>query len=139
MKKRLFFMLLAVFAFLALIGGFKFFQIKAAIAAGSSYQPPPEAVTTLVARQEDWNTTLKAIGSVVAVNGVTVAADLPGLVSEIDFESGRRVNKGDILIRLDTKQERAQLASAQAQLDLARLDMDRQKGMFEKQIVSQAA
>jgi len=132
-------MLLAVFAFLALIGGFKFFQIKAAIAAGSSYQPPPEAVTTVVARQEDWNTTLNAIGSVVAVNGVTVAADLPGLVSEIDFESGRRVNKGDILIRLDTKQERAQLASAQAQLDLARLDMDRQKGMFEKQIVSQAA
>ena len=50
MKKRMFFMLLAVFAFIALIGGFKFFQIKAAIAQGSNYQPPPEAVTTVVAQ-----------------------------------------------------------------------------------------
>src|SRR5438132_10460797 len=118
MKKRLFFMLLAVFAFLALIGGFKFFQIKAAIAAGSSYQPPPEAVTTVVARQEDWNSTLKAIGTVAAVQGVTVSADLPGVVEQIDFDSGRPVSKGQVLVVLDAKQERAQLASAEAQREL---------------------
>jgi len=138
MKKRMFVMLVAVFAFLALVGGFKFFQIKAAIAQGSSYQPPPEAVTTVVARAEGWDTTVKVIGTVAAVNGVTVSADLPGVVSEIDFDSGRSVNKGDVLVRLDTKQEQAQLASALAQRELARLDLERQKGMLEKQIVSQA-
>src|SRR3954469_22813533 len=99
MKKRMFLMLLAVFAFIAIIGGFKFFQIKAAIAQGMSYQPPPEAVTTVVAQQEEWNTTLNAIGTVASVNGVTVSADLPGLVSEIDFTSGQAVSAGQVLVR----------------------------------------
>ena len=94
MKKRMFFMLLVVFAFLAVIGGFKFFQIKAAIAQGSSYQPPPEAVTTTIATAAQWDSTMKAIGSVAAVNGVTVSADLPGVVSQIAFDSGRTVSKG---------------------------------------------
>jgi len=131
-------MLLAVFAFLAIIGGFKFFQIKAAIAQGSNWQPPPEAVTTTVAKAELWDTTLKAIGSVAAVNGVTVSADLPGVVSEIDFDSGHAVNKGDILVRLDTKQEQAQLASTLAQRELARVDLGRQKGMLANQIIPEA-
>src|SRR5690242_20057323 len=100
MLKRMVFMIAVVLAFLAVIGGFKFFQIKAAMAQGASYQPPPEAVTTVIARQEPWNTTINAIGSVVAVQGVTVSADLPGVVSEIDFDSGRPVNKGDVLVRL---------------------------------------
>src|SRR3954470_8943535 len=98
MKKRMVFMLLAVFAFLAIIGGFKFFQVKAAIAQGMSYQPPPEAVTTIVATAEPWDTTLSAIGTVTAVNGVTVSADMPGLVDQIAFDSGRQVNKGDVLV-----------------------------------------
>ncbi len=95
-------------------------------------------MTTVVAKGEEWDTTLKAIGTVAAVNGVTVSADLPGVVAEIDFDSGRSVKKGDILVRLDTKQEQAQLASAIAQRELARLDLERQKGMLEKQIVPQA-
>jgi membrane fusion protein, multidrug efflux system len=139
MKKRMLLMLLAVFAFLAIIGGFKFFQIKAAIAQGSSWQPPPEAVTTTVATPEQWDTTMKAIGSVAAVNGVTVSADLPGVVAEIDFDSGRTVNKGDVLVRLDTKQEQAQLASAIAQRDLTQVDFNRQKELLAKGITAQSA
>jgi membrane fusion protein (multidrug efflux system) len=138
MKKRMFFMLVVVIAFLAVIGGFKFFQIKAAIAQGSSYQPPPEAVTTVVARPEVWSSTFSAIGTVEAVHGVMVSADLPGLVSEIDFDSGRAVNKGDVLIRLDTKQEMAQLRAAESQRDLAKLALDRQKGLLKTGISAQA-
>jgi membrane fusion protein (multidrug efflux system) len=139
MKKRMFFMLLAVFAFLAAIGGFKFFQIKAAIAQQSHFQMPPEAVTTIVAKAEPWDTTLSAIGTVNAVNGVTVSADMPGLVSEILFDSGRHVNRGEVLVRLDTKQERAQLAAAEAQRDLAKLDLERQRGMLASAISAQSA
>ena len=58
-------MLAAVIAFIAVIGGFKYFQIRSAM-AGMSYQPPPEAVTTVIARQEEWSSTLKAIGTVAA-------------------------------------------------------------------------
>ena len=132
-------MLLVVIAFLAVIGGFKFFQIKAAIAQGSSFHPPPEAVTTVIAKQEEWNTTLNAIGTVAAVNGVTISADLPGVVSEIDFDSGRSVNKGDVLVRLDTKQEVAQLAAAEAQRELTRVAFNRQKEMLAKGIIPQAS
>ena len=138
MKKRMLLMLLAVFAFIALIGGFKFFQIKAAIAQGMSYTPPPEAVTTVLAQPAEWNTTLDAIGTVQAVNGVTVSADLPGLVSEIDFTSGQAVGAGQVLVRLDTKQERAQLTAAEAQRDLSKLALDRAQGLAAKGITAQA-
>lgn len=138
MKKRMILMLVIVFAFIAIVGGVKFFQIKSAMAQHANFQPPPEAVTTVVAKQETWDTTVSAIGSVVAVQGVTVSADLPGIVEQILFESGRRVNQGDILVRLDTKQERAQLAAAEAQLQLARLDLQRKEGLRAKDVVPQA-
>ena len=138
MKKRMVLMLSVVFAFIAIIGGYKFFQVKSAMARQGSYQPPPEAVTTIVAKQEPWDTTLNAIGTVVAVQGVMVSADLPGLVGQILFDSGVRVSRGDVLLRLDTKQERAQLAAAEAQRDLARLDLDRKVGLLAKQVIPQA-
>src|SRR5205823_7027831 len=125
-------------AFIAIIGGFKFFQIKAAIAQQSSFQMPPETVTTIVVKPEQWGTTINAIGTVNAVNGVTVSADLPGVVEAIAFDSGRSVNKGDVLVRLDTKQERAQLAAAEAQRDLAKLELERSKDLLAKQIVPQS-
>ena len=131
-------MLAAVITFIVILGTVKTFQIKAAMAQGASYQPPPEAVTTVIAKQEEWNTTLGAIGSVAAVNGVTVAADLPGLVSEIDFTSGQYVRQGDVLIRLDTKQERAQLAAAEAQRDLARLGLQRTQSLLSKSLIAQS-
>ena len=130
-------MLAVVVAFIAIIGGFKFFQIKKAM-AGMSYQPPPEAVTTVVARQEDWNSTLKAIGTVAAVQGVTVSADLPGVVERIEFDSGRPVSRGQVLVVLDAKQERAQLASAIAQQELNRVNLERMRGMMAAKIIPQA-
>jgi len=131
-------MLVVVIAFLAIIGSVKYFQIRSAMAQGGGYQPPPEAVTTTVARQQMWDTTINAIGTVVAVNGVNVSADLPGLVEQISFDSGRHVSKGDVLVRLDAKQERAQLAAAEAQLHLMRVDLERAKGMLSGGIISQA-
>lgn len=137
MRKRMLVMLGIVIAFIAIIGAVKVTQIRKAMAAGASYTPPPETVSTTVARPQKWDTSLSAIGSVAAVNGVTVAADLPGLVDEIAFDSGRHVNRGDVLLRLDTKQERAQLAAANAQLNLARVQLERASGLRKQDIVSQ--
>jgi membrane fusion protein (multidrug efflux system) len=139
MKKRMIWMLGAVVIFVAAIGSIKFFQVKAAMASQGSYQPPPETVTTAVAKQEMWDTTLSAIGTVEAVKGVTISADLPGLVQEIRFESGRHVNAGDVLVRLDSRQEIAQLAAAEAQRDLAKVDLDRSRGMLAGSVISQSA
>jgi membrane fusion protein (multidrug efflux system) len=130
-------MLAAVIVFIAVIGGFKFMQIKAAMA--QSYTPPPEAVTTVVAQPASWNTTLNAIGTVAAVQGVTVSADLPGVVSEIDFDSGRSVNKGDVLVRLDSKQESAQLTAAEAAVTWTKVSDARAKDLAAKGIGAQEA
>ncbi|MBP1619315.1 MAG: efflux pump, family, rane fusion protein [Acidobacteria bacterium] len=138
MAKRMIIMLLLVGGFVAAIGTFKYLQIREAIAKGTSYQPPPEAVTTIEARREEWPAALDAIGTITAVHGVTVSADLPGVVEQIAFDSGKRVQKGEVLVRLDTSQEEAQLAAALAQENLARLDLERMRGLRAKGITSQA-
>jgi membrane fusion protein (multidrug efflux system) len=138
MRKRMGLMLLVVGLFIAGIGAFKFFQIRAAIAQGGSYQPPPETVTTVVAQEEEWPATLTAIGSVEAVQGVLLSADLSGVVRDILFESGRRVAKGQVLVRLDTAQERAQLAQAVAQRDLSKLNLDRAVQLTSRGVIAQA-
>ena len=138
MRKRMFVMLAVVSVLVTALGSLKFRQFQAAAAQAASFQPPPEAVTTIVAQQEEWPATLSAIGNVVAVHGVTVAADLPGLVAEIAFDSGRSVPAGAVLLRLDARQEQAQLAAALAQLELTRLNLDRMRGLVEEGIVSQA-
>ncbi|MGE5175931.1 MAG: efflux RND transporter periplasmic adaptor subunit [Hyphomicrobiales bacterium] len=138
MKKKLLLTLTGLLLFVVAVGIVKFLEIRAAIAQYASYQPPPDAVTTVVARQTRWTATIDAVGTVDAVHGVTVSADLPGIVQSIAFESGRRVREGDVLVRLDTRQERAQLEAAQAQRDLTRLDLERSRQLLEKGVVSQA-
>jgi membrane fusion protein (multidrug efflux system) len=91
-----------------------------------------------MARREQWPATISAIGTVTAVQGVTVSADLPGIVDRIAFDSGRTVQAGDILAELDTRQEQAQLAAARAQRDLARLNLERMGGLVQQGIVAQA-
>jgi membrane fusion protein (multidrug efflux system) len=138
MRKRMFIVIAAMVVFVAAIGTVKFLQIKAAIAQGQAYRPPPESVTTYVARAEAWPRTLSAIGTVEAVQGVMLSADLPGVVEAIEFESGRAVRAGQVLVRLDTSQEEAQLAAARAQLKLSRLNLDRARKLLDKGVIAQA-
>ena len=138
MVKRMILMLATAVAFLGAIGFVKFRQIQAAMAQGASFQPPPEAVTTIIAKREQWPATLRVIGTVVAVHGVNVSADLPGIVAKIDFDSGRHVRAGDVLVQLDTSQERAQLAAAEVQRDLTSLNFERIRGLRDKGVTSQA-
>ena len=138
MKRRMIITLSILLAFILVIGLVKFFQIKAAIAAGASWQPPPEAVTTVVTKVEHWSSSLSAIGSVSAVHGVTVSADLPGIVQRIEFTSGRSVRAGQVLVRLDTSQERAQLAAAEAQRNLTKLNLERARQLLAKEVIAQA-
>ena len=138
MTKRMIVMLVAVAAFLGTIGTVKFRQIQAGMAMAASFQPPPEAVTTTVARQDEWPARLSAIGSVAAARGVTVSADLAGIVESITFESGRPVAAGTVLVRLDTKQEQAQLAAAESQRDLAKLNLERARELAGQGVIAQS-
>ena len=138
MKKRMIFMLVAVAAFLSAIGTVKVRQIQMAVAQAASFQPPPTAVTTLIAHPEHWPATLNSIGTAVAVHGVTVSADQPGIVAAITFESGQAVQAGDVLVRLDTREEQAQLVAAEAQDSLAHANLARAKNLREQGIMAEA-
>ena len=136
MKKRLFIVIGALVLLIAALGFFKYRQISAAMSAG--WTPPPEAVTTVVATQADWQGTMHAIGTAIAVQGVVLSADLPGVVSDIEFESGKPVRKGQVLVRLDTSTERAQYESAVARRDLAKVNLERVGQLKQKGANSQA-
>ena len=138
MKKRMILTLIGMAAFIAVIGAVKYRQVQAGIAQHAAFQPPPEAVTTVRAQEDRWPSTVASIGTVEAVHGVTVAADLPGLVSRIEFDSGKKVRAGDVIVRLDTRQEQAQLAAADAQRNLSNLTFERMRGLRAKGITSQS-
>jgi membrane fusion protein, multidrug efflux system len=137
MLKRMLVMLAVVIALIAGLGFVKYKQISAAMAQGANYAPPPDAVTTIVAKRENWPSTLDVIGTAQAIQGVTVSADLPGTVTKINFESGQAVHVGDVLVELDTRQERAQLAAAEAQRDLARINFNRSKELVKQGVLAQ--
>ena len=138
MAKRMILMLSVVAAFLAVLGFVKFQQFQAMASQAAAFQPPPEAVTTAIALKDEWPVTLDVIGTTTPVQGVLVSADLPGIVERIHFASGRYVREGEVLVELDARQERAQLAAAEAQRDLARLDFKRMQGLITDGAISQA-
>jgi len=122
---------LGLFVLVGALGGVKAAQIGSMIGAGKSFVPPPEAVSTAKVEAAEWQPSRSAIGSLVAVRGVTVSAELPGLVREIAFDSGSWVKRGALMVRLDTSTEEAQLGAAQADAQLARLNLDRARSLRE--------
>ena len=136
MAKRMILMLVVTVVVLATLGFVKFKQVQTAVQAAASFAPPPEAVTSVVAKQEVWPDSLSVIGSMEAVHGVVVSADLPGTVSKINFQSGQAVKEGDVIVELDTRQERAQLAALEAQRDLARINFGRTQKLVDEGVIS---
>ena len=138
MNKRMVQMLAIVVVIVGLLGFMKYRQISAAIAANKGFQMPPEAVTTVVAQSAQWSASLDAVGSVAPVQGVLLSADLAGVVDKINFRSGAHVRAGQVLVTLDARQERAQLASAEARRDLAKVNLDRARSLYETKAIAQS-
>src|SRR5713226_5570260 len=136
MFKRMILMLVAAVLLISVLGFVKFRQIQAATQTQSMMQPPPTAVTTIVAQRQEWPATLNVIGTMEAVQGVTVSADLPGAIERINFDSGKQVHQGDVLVELDTRQERAQLADVEAQSELARINFERNRQLLNAGVIS---
>lgn len=138
MKKRILAVLILVVVLVAALAGVKALQIRAMIAQGKAFSPPPETVSVATAAGESWEVSLGAVGSLAAVQGVTVSAELPGKVVEIAFEPGAAVKAGDLLVRQDASLEEAQLPGAEAQVALTRANLERSAGLLAEKIVSQA-
>jgi membrane fusion protein, multidrug efflux system len=138
MKKRILFAILGLLIVIAVLAGVKFLQIRKMVEHGKKAVLPPDTVTTAAARPESWETSLSAVGSLTAVQGVTVSAEMPAKVVEIAFAPGTKVKRGDLLIRQDTSVEEAQLPGAEAQVTLTESVLARDVEMLKDKIISQA-
>ena len=129
---------LLIVAVVGSLVGIKMMQFAAMGAAGANMVFPAETVTATTAQEQHWETSLSATGSVVAVQGVTVSAEMAGKVVKISFEPGAKVAAGDLLVQLDTSTEEAQLRSAEAGAAWAKLGLDRANDLRAKGSNSQA-
>jgi len=138
LKKRLILAFVAVAVLVVILGGIKGLQIDRMIAHGRQMVPPPEAVTTAVASLQSWESLLTAVGSLAAVQGVTVTAELTGKVVQIAFTPGTLVKTGDLLVKQDTSSEEAQLRAAEAAAALAKLNMERLGKLLVERTIAQS-
>jgi membrane fusion protein (multidrug efflux system) len=121
--------IIGIVVVLVALVGIKVGQIRAMIQAGRSFVLPPEAVTSAKVEADTWQSRRSAIGSLVAIHDVVLGAEFPGLIREVDFASGTTLKRGAVMVRLDTTNEEAQLASATADMELARTTLERARAL----------
>lgn len=121
----------AILAVLLLLIDLKALQMRAMMAMGAKMAPPPTTVTSAVVKEEDWAPTLSAVGSISAVQGSELSADLAGTVAEVNFQNGGEAKKGDVLVKLVASQE-------VADLELARNDLARARDLVARKVISKA-
>jgi len=92
---------------------------------------PPTTVSSADVKEEDWPPVLSAIGSVSAVQGAVLSADLAGTVGQVNFQNGGEAKKGDVLVKLVASQE-------EADLELARNDLARARDLAARRVISKA-
>jgi membrane fusion protein (multidrug efflux system) len=132
---------LGVFLLVGSIVAFKAWQIADLIGFARQMEEagmPPTAVATARAEKDEWQNVLRFVGTLRAVQGVTLTAEVGGVVATIDVENGAEVEAGQLLLSLDTAREKAELASAEARLRLTRLNLERTQGLLAKRIVAQS-
>ncbi len=99
---------------------------------------PTVTVTSAPVKEENWAPKLSAVATVSAVQGAVVSAELGGTVSQVLFQNGGEAKKGDVLVKLDTSSEDAQLHTAEADLELARSDLERTRDLARRKVLSKA-
>jgi membrane fusion protein, multidrug efflux system len=140
MKTRVFLTLLVALAILGGIFGLWYYKGLKARAAGMAAQAqrPPPAVSTTVAEEQTWRSSLSAVGSLESRAGIVVRAEAEGQVMKIAFTSGARVVAGDLLVEIDTSVEREQLKGLEATAKLAELQLARARELRTAHTNSQA-
>jgi membrane fusion protein (multidrug efflux system) len=118
--------------------GLKAIQVGEIMAAIPNLQPPPASVSTTRVRSMEWSVESSAIGTITPVQGVMLSVESAGIITELAFESGQFVSQGDLLLKLDTRSEAAQLAAANAAADLAKISLDRSQQLLGRKTISQA-
>ncbi len=133
--------LIAVFGVVAVLvglGTIKGLQIGRMVAQSEAFVPPPQTVTAATVQRSVWENTLTAVGTLEAVQGVAITAELSGKVTRIAFSSGARIEEGQLLVQQDVLEEQARLRAAESRAKLARKELDRAKLLNAEKVATQS-
>lgn len=122
--------ILACLGVAVLLGFIKYRQIEAAIAFGASFPEAMETVETARVETATAQASTDVTGEVLATQSISLVNELPGRIVAVGFAGGDRVAAGQTLLQLDDSEERAALAAATADAELARLDLARSERLL---------
>lgn len=128
---------LACLLVLLSLAAFKYFQIQGLIAYGKSFPEHSESVEAVSAQISRFDREVKTIGEIIAAQSVELRNEIEGVITAINFQSGDRVKKGDLLVQLDISEESARLKASQARVKLAKQDVERIRRLIRQKSVSQ--
>lgn len=114
---------------------FKEIMIRKAIGAMAN---PPQTISTVVAANAPWQSTIDAVGSLRAVNGADLALQVAGIVQSIAFSSGDNVSAGQTLLSLVATDDVAKLRSLEATTENYAIVLKRDEEQVKFNAVSQA-
>jgi membrane fusion protein (multidrug efflux system) len=138
MTKRIILTIIGLIIIAGTLAGVYALQIRHMMAVGGTMVPPPETISATPVQLQSWESTLSAVASLEAVQGVTVAAEQPGKVVKISFTPGEMVQKGALLAQLDTSAEEAQLRALESSRNLARTNLHRLAELADKGLISRS-
>lgn len=138
MTKRMFFMLIGSLVVFGGVFGMKWLGNNMMNDYINAMPVPPVTISTAIVEEMTWPSAVTSVGTLVAVNGADLTAEVDGVVRAIHFESGDNVAKGDLLMALDSAAERGELARLEAEAELAEIDKKRIDSLFQRGSVSQA-
>ena len=138
MTKRLIIVTCGLLILFGGIFGYKAYRSSMIADYMANTKPPAVTVSSANVRTEHWLPKIASIGGLSAIQGVDVSTEVPGKVTSINFQSGHQVERGDLLIQLDSTAQQAMLQGLKAEHALAKLDFNRAKGLAQTSAVSQA-
>ena len=133
-------MLIMLGVVLLVVAALAAFKINSFMQMGEAFSapPPPISVAAAKAEQMQWQSRLPAIGTLRARQGVDLTVEVGGTVKELLFQSGEKVELNQPLLQLDSAVEQASLATAQAELGLARVEFERGRSLVSRQTISKS-
>ncbi len=141
MVKRIIISVILLAVFLLVIGGLFYFKltINKKIAYAIAHRPaPPVTVSTGKARSMMVPQSIHVVGSLTAVQGVQVSAQISGNVTAIYFHSGQRIKAGQKLVQIDNTTQLAQLKADLAAEALARINLARTENLIQHRAAAEA-
>jgi membrane fusion protein (multidrug efflux system) len=137
MLRRMLLMLGAVIVVVLILAAFKFNSIYTQIQQFTAPKPPI-SVEVAESSEQPWQSRLPAIGTLTASQGINLSVEVAGTIREVQFQSGEKVRKDQPIVLLDTEVEQANLAAAEAELHLAKVEYERARMLVEQRAISRS-